>query len=167
MGKQFLDKDGLQVAVNNVKEAKEIAAGAMALAQQAMESGGQDIYSTTETKTNKVWIDGKPIYRKVYNADITTYNDVSNRRTFVYTINDNIDTIISSGGCWIVKTNSSRPETVGWTQTWSVAQMSTSAASEYSSSTSATALQVMMVTALWGGVTGITIKCWVEYTKTN
>lgn len=25
----------------------------------------KDIYSTTETKTNKVWIDGKPIYRKV------------------------------------------------------------------------------------------------------
>ena len=27
--------------------------------------GGSDVYSTTETKTNKVWIDGKPIYRKV------------------------------------------------------------------------------------------------------
>lgn len=27
-----------------------------------------DYYSTTETKTNKVWIDGKPIYRKVYNG---------------------------------------------------------------------------------------------------
>lgn len=26
----------------------------------------EDVYSTTETKTNKVWIDGKPIYRKVY-----------------------------------------------------------------------------------------------------
>ena len=25
-----------------------------------------DVYSTTETKTNKVWIDGKPIYRKVF-----------------------------------------------------------------------------------------------------
>lgn len=25
----------------------------------------EDIYSTTETKTNKIWIDGKPIYRKV------------------------------------------------------------------------------------------------------
>ena len=24
----------------------------------------KDIYSTTETKTNKVWIDGKPLYRK-------------------------------------------------------------------------------------------------------
>ena len=26
----------------------------------------EDVYSTNETKTNKVWIDGKPIYRKVY-----------------------------------------------------------------------------------------------------
>ena len=25
----------------------------------------KDTYSTTEVKTNKVWIDGKPIYRKV------------------------------------------------------------------------------------------------------
>ena len=25
-----------------------------------------DVYSTTETKTNKVWIDGKPIYRKCF-----------------------------------------------------------------------------------------------------
>ena len=25
----------------------------------------QDVYSTEEVKTNKVWIDGKPIYRKV------------------------------------------------------------------------------------------------------
>lgn len=24
----------------------------------------EDVYSTNETKTNKVWIDGKPIYRK-------------------------------------------------------------------------------------------------------
>lgn len=28
-------------------------------------ANGKDIYSTIETKTNKVWIDGKPIYRKV------------------------------------------------------------------------------------------------------
>lgn len=27
--------------------------------------GGADTYSTTETMTNKVWVDGKPIYRKV------------------------------------------------------------------------------------------------------
>lgn len=37
-----------------------------------------DIYSTTETKTNKVWIDGKPIYRKVVSgtvANIDTWED--------------------------------------------------------------------------------------------
>jgi len=28
-------------------------------------ASGQDIYSTTETKTNKVWINDKPIYRRV------------------------------------------------------------------------------------------------------
>ena len=26
----------------------------------------QDVYSTEEVKTNKVWVDGKPIYRKVF-----------------------------------------------------------------------------------------------------
>lgn len=30
--------------------------------------GGTDVYSTNETKTNKVWIDGKPIYRRVFNG---------------------------------------------------------------------------------------------------
>ena len=28
----------------------------------------KDVYSTDEVKTNKVWIDGKPIYRRVYNV---------------------------------------------------------------------------------------------------
>lgn len=33
----------------------------------------EDVYSTNEVKTNKVWIDGKPIYRKVFsNISITT-----------------------------------------------------------------------------------------------
>lgn len=31
-------------------------------------AGAFDIYSETETRTNKVWIDGKPIYRKVVNC---------------------------------------------------------------------------------------------------
>ena len=31
-------------------------------------SGAFDIYSLTETRTNKVWVDGKPIYRKVINC---------------------------------------------------------------------------------------------------
>lgn len=45
------------------------------------ESGGgfsEDIYSTEETKTNKTWIDGKPIYRRVIEinwADMTAVTD--------------------------------------------------------------------------------------------
>jgi hypothetical protein len=37
------------------------------------DAGGSyiDAYSTTETKTNKVWIDGKPIYRKVVSLSAT------------------------------------------------------------------------------------------------
>ena len=35
------------------------------LANENGEAGAKDVYSTSETKTNKVWIDGKPIYRKV------------------------------------------------------------------------------------------------------
>jgi len=38
------------------------------------ESGTPEYYSTTETKTNKVWINGKPIYRKVvpFTATVTS-----------------------------------------------------------------------------------------------
>ena len=31
----------------------------------------EDVYSTSEVKTNKVWIDGKPIYRKVVETSFT------------------------------------------------------------------------------------------------
>lgn len=29
-----------------------------------------DVYSTSEVKTNKVWIDGKPIYRRVWHGNL-------------------------------------------------------------------------------------------------
>ena len=52
-----------------------------------------DVYSTTETKTNKVWIDGKPIYRTV----ISLPNGTGTQSTTRYTLSDygitNVDTI--------------------------------------------------------------------------
>ena len=36
----------------------------------------KDVYSTTETLTNKVWIDGKPIYRKTYTGNAVKSNKV-------------------------------------------------------------------------------------------
>lgn len=58
-----------------------------------------EIYSTTETKTNKVWIDGKPIYRRTFEV---YKNNVLNGWTrsgnaFTYQGNDlSIDELISN-----------------------------------------------------------------------
>ena len=41
-----------------------------------------DIYSTNEVKTNKIWIDGKPIYRKVFS---------------IGSVSTSLDTIIDTG----------------------------------------------------------------------
>lgn len=61
-----------------------------------------DSYSTTEIKTNKTWIDGKPIYRKVINIGSIT-NTTSNN-----TVNPNIsnlDTLISLDGIFNIGAN--------------------------------------------------------------
>ena len=41
------------------------------------ENGIFEYYSTTETKTNKIWIDGKPIYRKVLVVNQTISSDTT------------------------------------------------------------------------------------------
>lgn len=62
MSKQYLDEDGLQVIANNVKEAKETAAGAIGLAQSVSEKVSDkvsyvgkeleyNIYTWSDTKT--------------------------------------------------------------------------------------------------------------------
>lgn len=58
----------------------------------------EDIYSTTETKTNKVWIDGKPIYRKVL---VDTYSTAgSSAFTKSIDVGSSIDTMISYDGIY-------------------------------------------------------------------
>lgn len=53
-----------------------------------------EIYSTSEIKTNKVWIDGKPIYRKVIQISVGT-TETS------YTISSNISQAwIDMGNSW-------------------------------------------------------------------
>jgi hypothetical protein len=59
-----------------------------------------DVYSTNEIKTNKVWIDGKPIYRKVIE---TTSPSSTNSWTVIGSIS-NLDTIINLYG-WVKASN--------------------------------------------------------------
>lgn len=61
-----------------------------------------DYYSTTETKTNKVWIDGKPIYRKVV---IT--GSASSDTTFATNLPDSVsDYWIDIGHSYFIPSNS-------------------------------------------------------------
>lgn len=56
--------------------------------------GISDEYSTYEIKTNKVWIDGKPIYRKVINFGILPNNNIKKVSHGIL----NIDTFVSING---------------------------------------------------------------------
>ena len=81
MSKQYLDKEGLQVVVDNIKESKEVANGAMALAQSVNDTLTSQVntltpevnnlinansYSFDEMFTGGTWVDGKKIYKKTY-----------------------------------------------------------------------------------------------------
>lgn len=53
-----------------------------------------DVYSTNEVKTNKVWIDGKPIYRKAIEINVGTTE-------VTYSIANNISQAwIDTGNSW-------------------------------------------------------------------
>ena len=71
---------------------------------------GADVYSTTETLTNKVWIDGKPIYRKVIEATSTKGEqaDVSipaNISTFTH-----FEGYVIGGYTWTIPVNTYRSD---------------------------------------------------------
>lgn len=67
-------------------------------------SGSVDTYSTTETLTNKVWIDSKPIYRKVINIGSRTYsagnNDIAHNISNIETITEIIFEIKKDDMWW-------------------------------------------------------------------
>ena len=56
----------------------------------------KDIYSSEEVKTNKVWIDGKPIYRKTYHG--TTTFDIDEATQLLIPASVNVDKIINYSG---------------------------------------------------------------------
>lgn len=59
----------------------------------------KEVYSTSEQKTNKVWIDGKPIYRKVINFT-GTVSQINGADTILGSIS-NCDTVTNLSGLYI------------------------------------------------------------------
>ena len=94
-GKKYLDFTGLTELVNKLKaffQKKEFTGthdewNQLTPTEKAnyeivnftddMESAYQDVYSTEEVKTNKVWIDNKPVYRKVLVVNQAISSDIS------------------------------------------------------------------------------------------
>lgn len=63
------------------------------------ESNYQDIYSYSETKTNKVWVDGRPVYRRVYTAKTPTLpSGSSSTSDIVFYIDSTIDRVLTVEG---------------------------------------------------------------------
>ena len=56
----------------------------------------KEVYSTDEVKTNKIWIDGKPVYRKVATQTITTPGSLNAIDGFDISLIDNIISIYGS-----------------------------------------------------------------------
>lgn len=75
--KAAIDKKQDKVFVGTVEEWEELTAEEKAIYQLVNltddgETGTEDNYSTSEVNTGKKWIDGKPIYRKVYRVVVNT-----------------------------------------------------------------------------------------------
>ena len=178
MIKKYLDFSGLTELVNKLKaffQKKEFTGthdewNQLTPAEKAkyeivnftddLESAYQDVYSTTEVKTNKVWIDGKPIYRKVYLVTITEPTSVTEIAiTLDATINKNNARLISYGGYL-------EPGTSGDNYIKGIPYIYRVTSGDYAaiSCTISSSGILMVYSCVNPGNTGYV---WVEYTKTT
>ena len=66
-----------------------------------------DVYSSTETKTNEVWIDGRPIYRKTFTMNIGTATTFSQAHGI--TISNMANIWIDMGNSFFINETVSQP----------------------------------------------------------
>ena len=117
-----------------------------------------DEYSLDEVKTNKVWIDGKPIYRKCWSL---TKNQMNKNADYQYSYPHgiDIDTVIARGG-WIQQDG-------GWIATQNIFDSNT-ALPQYNFEFGVTSVSIYAqigstIQSRWPANGGL--KCWLEYTK--
>ena len=113
-------------------------------------NGKEDLYSTTEVKTNKVWLDGKPIYRKAFTNTTGTINDAK----AIASVSD-LDSLINLHGA-IVLTNIILPI--------SNALGAGSTAKTYSLFVQGSNVECIVTDS---GYTNKTVYGYIEYTKTT
>lgn len=128
-------------------------------------------FSTAETRVG-TWIDGKPLYRKVFTGSSSTYSESGLRRTFSISLNNTSNMIILKAGGMVVgtqangtsvytplftKRNLSAPEpNTGYTWGSSLQQV---AAGEW-----LCVFAYQKNDTTW---TAASFEIWIEYTKTT
>ena len=118
------------------------------------------VYSTDETDTGKKWIDGKPIYKKVYPVTITE-QAVGTEKTVTLddTLNRNNAKLISYGGYL-------EPGTSGDTYAKGIPYIFRLGSCDHASVSCALGPSSLIITYANVNI-GNTGYIWVEYTKTT
>ena len=132
-----------------------------------------DKYALGETKTNKVWFDGRPIYRYCINQTISTYTESGRRRVFTASLPGTLTgKPISFTGWLTIKTNTTHPATVGLTFMAGCAGAGPDNTFGYSSSAQAQAGTSALMAAFtldnttsYGMCTAIDVDACIEYVK--
>ena len=119
-------------------------------------------YSTEEVKTSKTWIDGKPIYRRVFTGTISTYTDSSATRYFEVDIADwgTTHKLINTGGFFDLSTGQRYPFGSIYVETDKTVEFG-------SQVVSAAGLGIRFFVNMTRGVTSVDYNIILEYTKTT
>ena len=182
MSNEYLDKDGLGLVAEQIKKKTTSFVGTaaqwdsqqnnypkgtiVALTDDVDNTYESGEYSTNETTTGKVWIDGKPIYRRVVVQTVNTYTDADVRRLITANISSNIDTLVSGDGYAEILT-----ATVGTGTSFKLGNMTISSDLVFQSSVNMNMLDdvvsINLMTRTDWNVTSVKFVAWIEYTKAD
>lgn len=92
---------------NNVGDLSNLATNTKSSIVGAInELKNAEVYSTTEVKTNKIWIDSKPIYRKVIENTLPTISSSGVQNVNIPHNISNFESLVNISGYLIVLANS-------------------------------------------------------------
>lgn len=123
-------------------------------------------YSTTEVKTGDVWIDGKPIYRRVVTGTSTTYQDGNNSREFTLPYTYNISSYVNAYGSVKPNNGSLSGITFGYPQTIATSAMNLIVLHP-NTRVSSNTLITNVITYVPHACTSLDYTITIEYTKTT
>ena len=148
-GRSGITTEVKAVGVNYIIKAKMVALPADLDSAVDAKIAAKGVYSTSEVDTGKTWIDGKKIYRKVYNGTIS-----ASGQTLITA--SNVDSLVSYDGWYRVNTTCYK----GWYDVQSGATWPVVTVSDHNLNLRFDSTGTPIASVQW-------VCCIVEYTKTT